>query len=347
MNYEGSTNYYKILLLSKIYLLIFFLVFFKISLTKRNKNKNKNKKIHLSGLSGNYSLYNYFKYPQISIIMPNIDKWPLNNNDILKLILNIKQQTLKNIEIFITSSKNKINEYNNLKNLSLLDKRIKIKISERKKSINTLFSLMNLLKGKFILIINKYLNFKINDFEKFYNFTKGKIKNIFEFKINEKSLFLIKTKILKDINDINLKFKNISNLIEYISSLAEPHINYIPIGLTLNNNYAPLAYVCMTSILYSKYINSYISFYLLISKDFSQKNIDFLKSLYNQYDYFNITFLVIDNRYDKAFTSRYITKEAYFRFSLGELIPNLNRIVYLDPDVIVFKDLNTILIYII
>ena len=339
MNYEGSTNYHNILLLSKIYSLIFFLLSFKISLTEIDNNKKKN----LPGISGNYSLYNYFKYPQISIIMPDIDKWPLNYNDILKLILKIKHQTLENIEIFVTSSKNKINEYKNLKNLSLSDKRIKIKISEKKNSINNIFSLINLLKGKFILIINKYFNFKINDFEKFYNFTKGKIKNIFEFKIKEKSLFLIKTKILRDINDINLKFKTISNLIEYIKKLAEPHLNYIPIGLTLNNNYAPLAYVCMTSILYSKSISSYISFYLLISKDFSQKNANFLKSLYNQYDYFNITFLIIDNRYDKAFTSRYITKEAYFRFSFGELIPNLNKIVYLDPDVIVFKDLNTIL----
>ena len=110
----------------------------------------------------------------------------------------------------------------------------------------------------------------------------------------------------------------------------------------MNNYYTPLVYTCMISVLYSKYINSYISFYLIISKDFTQKNIDFIKSLYNQYDYFNITFLKIDNRYDKAFISRYITKEAYFRCSLGQLIPNLNKIVYLDADVIVFKDLNNL-----
>ena len=57
---------------------------------------------------------------------------------------------------------------------------------------------------------------------------------------------------------------------------------------------------------------------------------------------YNITFLKIDNRYDKAFTSSYITKEAYYRFSLGELIPHLDKIIYLDNDVIVLKDLNNI-----
>ena len=50
----------------------------------------------------------------------------------------------------------------------------------------------------------------------------------------------------------------------------------------------------------------------------------------------------IDKRYDKAFVSRYITKETYFRFSLGELIPNLNKIIYLDNDVNVFKDLSNL-----
>ena len=124
--------------------------------------------------------------------------------------------------------------------------------------------------------------------------------------------------------------------------MPESQINYIPVALSTNNNYISLAYVCMTSILYSKKEFTYISFYLIISRDFIQKNIDFLKSLYNQYDYFNITFVKIDNRYNKAFVSRYITQESYFRFSLGELIPQLNKIIYLDNDVIVFKDLTNL-----
>lgn len=95
----------------------------------------------------------------------------------------------------------------------------------------------------------------------------------------------------------------------------------------------------MTSILTNKELYTYISFYLIISNNFSKKNLDFFNSLYNQFDLFNITFIKMDDRYKKAFISRHITQEAYFRFSLGELLPNLNKIIYLDSDTIVFKDL--------
>jgi lipopolysaccharide biosynthesis glycosyltransferase len=287
-------------------------------------------------------LYDYFKYPQISIIIPNINKWALDKNKILTLLMNLRNQTLNDIEIILTTTKTNIKIYKDLMNICLLDKRIQLKKSERKGSINNLFSLLKILKGKFVLFMDKFFCFKNNDFERFYNFTKGKIKNIFEFKINRESLFLIKSKILRDINDNNINFKNFPNLFEYITSLKEPNLNYISVALSTNNIYTSLAYVCMTSVLYSKYAYTYISFYLIITRDFIQKNIDFLKSLYEQYDYFNITIVKIDNRYDKAFTSGYITKETYFRCSLGELIPHLNKIIYLDNDVIVFKDLTNL-----
>ena len=290
-----------------------------------------------------YSLFNYFKYPQISIIIPEVDKWELNNSNILKLIENLRNQTLNNIEIILISTKSVFKAHKKFKNLCLSDKRIKLKKSKNKNSIiSNIFSLINLLKGKFVLIINKYFNFKSYDFERYYNFTKGKIKHIFEFKINKESIFLIKSKILRDINDKNINFNNFSDLLQYITSLPEPQLNYISVALSTNNYYISLAYVCMTSILYSKHAYSYVSFYVILSKDFFQKNIEFLKSLYDQYDYFNITILKIDNRYDKAYTSSYITKETYFRFSLGELIPHLDKIIYLDNDVIVLKDLTNL-----
>ena len=118
-----------------------------------------------------------------------------------------------------------------------------------------------------------------------------------------------------------------------------PQLNYIPISFCPNNRYATLTYTSMISILSTKAFYTYIQFYIVIPKDFKKDNILLLESLYQQFEYFNITFIKMDNRFNKAFTSRYLTSHAYYRYSLGELIPNLDKIIYLDSDTICFKDL--------
>ena len=70
----------------------------------------------------------------------------------------------------------------------------------------------------------------------------------------------------------------------------------------------------MTSILNSKDCNTYVSFYVAFSKTFEDKNIRLLNSSYYQYDCFNITFIKIDEKYTKAFVSRYITLKLIIDF---------------------------------
>ena len=188
--------------------------------------------------------------------------------------------------------------------------------------------------------MNKIINLEENELEQFYNYTKGKPNNIFKFVSSDKNtVYLIKSKILKDLIDNEIKFDNLNSFINYIFLIGNPKLNYIYISFSVNDHYSSLAYVSMISILTNKELYTYISFYLIIPNNFSDKNIDFFNSLYNQYDLFNITFIKMDDRYKKAFISRHITQESYYRFSLGELLPNLNKIIYLDSDTIVFKDL--------
>ena len=49
---------------------------------------------------------------------------------------------------------------------------------------------MNKIKGKFTLLVNKIINFGENKLEKFYNETKGKINNVFEFQSENENLYL-------------------------------------------------------------------------------------------------------------------------------------------------------------
>ena len=50
----------------------------------------------------------------------------------------------------------------------------------------------------------------------------------------------------------------------------------------------------------------------------------------------------MDDRYKKAYISRRMSYETYYRFSLGELLPDINKVIYMDGDVIVYKDLSNL-----
>ena len=110
---------------------------------------------------------------------------------------------------------------------------------------------MNKIKGKFTLLVNKIINFGENKLEKFYNETKGKINNVFEFQSENENLYLIKTKLLSDLLDSGKFIFNYMELVNKIKSLSLPNLNYISIAFCPNNIYTPLTYVSMISILIS------------------------------------------------------------------------------------------------
>ena len=110
-------------------------------------------------------------------------------------------QSLKDIQIlFLWKNKTNLQDYNKIKNISLIDKRISI-FDYYTSLEESIFNLMNKIKGKFTLLVNKIINFDENKLEKFYNETKGKINNVFEFQSENENLYLIKTKLLSDLLD--------------------------------------------------------------------------------------------------------------------------------------------------
>jgi len=149
----------------------------------------------------------------------------------------------------------------------------------------------------------------------------------------------MKTKILKDISDGGILVNGFHELVNYIISLPKPNYHYISIAFCIDNKYILEVYIAIISILENKNANTYISFYLLIPFTFTIDNKNILISLYEHYDLFNITFIKMDNRFDKAKMFRYISKTAYFKLTLDDFLPNLNKIIYLDSDIIVYTDL--------
>ena len=344
-NIKKSNVFFEILINKFLYLLVFILliIYFLLIYFLFSKNNNYliDKQYNITNNTGNYSLYDIFKYPQITFIIPNIERLKISNNTLNNFVINLTNQTLKDIQIFLSfSTMECLSDYYRINNYSTLDNKIQLYYIKNKSFLYHLYNLIEKSKCRFIVIIDKIEFFDYNEIEKFFNLTKGKINSIFKFVTsNGNYLYLIKSKILKTLIDKDIYFNKYSDLVNYLFFNLTTNINYISIAFCPDNYYTPYTYVAMISILNSKFYFTYVSFYLIITYDFEQKNIDFLYTLYEQYDFFNITFIYMDNRYNVAYISRYLTKQTYYRFSLGELIPYLNNIIYLDTDILVYNDL--------
>ena len=289
-----------------------------------------------------YSLYNTFKFPQISLILMSNEFQKVNSLYLIDKIKYIFSQNYPNIEIILYLHNKNKREYNIIKHA--LEKHLhdkSLKIYNKKGDLKEIFfNLINLVSGLYTIFINSLDFIKDLQLGKYFDFTKGKIDNFFNFSIpEESSIYLLKSKCLKDFIDNGAEFDSVNMIQNYIKSIPIPKLNYIHISLCPDNHFTELAYVSMSSILSSKSSYTYICFYIIIPSNFQKKNINFLISLYEENEYFNITFIQMDDRYDKAYTDRRITKQAYYRFSLGELLPNLNKIIYIDADIIAYKDL--------
>lgn len=117
----------------------------------------------------------------------------------------------------------------------------------------------------------------------------------------------------------------------------------INIAMAFNEKYSKYAYVTMLSVLKNKEIADNISFYLLHSDVTleSQKQLSRLADMYHS----SAFFIFIDKKLFPAelpFNTK-ISLESYFRLFLAEQLPaDVDRIIYLDTDMIVNKPLNTL-----
>jgi lipopolysaccharide biosynthesis glycosyltransferase len=288
-----------------------------------------------------YSLYNQFKFPQISFLLMN------NNNRkyFMETINHIKKLTSQNfssIEIIFHTEKMNKNDLRKINNeFKTLIKSNTLKLYIKKENISDSYSsLINLSKGLYTVFIDNSSILDNIQLNQLFEYKKNNSYNIFSLSLsNNTNIYFYKTYILKNYIDNGKEFTSQKDIFTNISSLSEPKFNYIRIALCPDNRFSKLAYVSMISILSSKNYNSFICFYLIIPSNFEEHNIKFIDTLYEQYDNFNISYITMDERYQKAYTDWRITKQAYYRFSLGELLPNLNKIIYFDTDNIIYKDL--------
>lgn len=111
----------------------------------------------------------------------------------------------------------------------------------------------------------------------------------------------------------------------------------IPIAISFDNNYKDYAIVMLTSLFENKKEDT---IYEIIILKNGELLLDLIDDLFNKYK--NVSYKVIDvgNAFAGAFEIRGVTIASYYRLLLPKLLPNYNKVIYLDVDLIVTVDLS-------
>ena len=141
----------------------------------------------------------------------------------------------------------------------------------------------------------------------------------------------------KELNHILIIFLSI-----LLKSFYSRLINHkIGIAYGLDNQYTYPTIVSITSILENGSSHTYYIFYLLVDKKtFKKENKEKFVNLERTYERCEINIIEIsDENFQNANTKRY-PLATYYRLILADLLPDINRIIYLDGDTLIYTDLS-------
>ena len=145
-----------------------------------------------------------------------------------------------------------------------------------------------------------------------------------------------KSRIFKKKTIIILLF--IISCLTYLRIIRN-EIHNIPIAFSLNNKYVYPLIVLLTSILYNSSSSTFYIFYLLLSPDLEEINIKKIMMLRKKYPNCEIKLLHMNEKYSEYMSGSYNSSAVYYRLELSNLITEFNKIIYLDIDTMVHKDL--------
>lgn len=116
-------------------------------------------------------------------------------------------------------------------------------------------------------------------------------------------------------------------------------MNTIPIAFAFDNNLVMPACVCLSSLMMNAKPDTFYDIFILHSEKEDLRKEE-LNKLPTHYPNCRIQYRTVGDLFDNAFEIRGITTPAYYRLLIPELIPEYDKIVYADADIIFRMDLS-------
>ena len=146
-----------------------------------------------------------------------------------------------------------------------------------------------------------------------------------------------KTEIDKIIKELNQGPKN--RLFQRKIDLIPQNKNQIHIAMAIDNKFIYPTLVSITSGLYNNdHKNNIMVYHLLFSHDFDTKNFEVFDSLKKRYEV-SLNYYIIPNFFNSFRKWVGGTDTVYYKMILPLLFHDLERIIYLDADTLILKDL--------
>ena len=118
----------------------------------------------------------------------------------------------------------------------------------------------------------------------------------------------------------------------------------IACAYALDNKYVFPTLVAMTSLAENAGKNTFYDIYVMINQEFTEQNKKILKSVQTKHqEHCEVIFINMGDKFKEADTNQKIPTAAYYRLELHNLLPNVNRIIWMDGDTAVFEDLTELI----
>ena len=168
------------------------------------------------------------------------------------------------------------------------------------------------------------------------NIKKKNMEYIFQLVFIILLLFLILSGIFGQNPDSN---KNIYIPVKYK--------NFINIAYAFDTSYQYITHVSMKSIMLSQNRDTFIIFHIMVPSKINDKEKEVIDKITKEYKNCELKYYYIGDRFKEINVKGYITWSTamYYRLRLPDLLPNEKRVLYLDCDTLVYKDLTNLYNY--
>lgn len=118
-------------------------------------------------------------------------------------------------------------------------------------------------------------------------------------------------------------------------------MNQVPVVFAFDNNLAFEAAVCISSLFDNARESTIYDVFILYpdGQDLNRKDIDVVASSHPRH---KLTYLPVKDQFEQAYEIRGINTLTYYRLLIPELIPQYDKVIYSDVDVIFRDDLSDI-----